>query len=182
MVTCLSIPSPLPADKNLINMAWECVDYMNYEKAVGLLEQAITDNPEKEDVRTLLAFAYYRLYQYENAIKVLKQELDLFPENMKALILLGYINFQHGKIAYAEAVYREYDTLLDKAQKGKIKKNLRKLKQNLTKATSKKEYKSVMSKFRNKNPNLALPHFILGLFHKKQNNFFMLTFNRITDI
>ena len=170
IVICLSPTSPLVASKKLINKAWECMDYMNYSQAVSFLEQAITEDPEKEDVRTLLAFSYYRLNKYENTIKVLKQELELFPESLNALILLGYVYFQQDKIADAAAIYSDYEALLKKAQKGKIKKNLRKLKQNIAKATSKKEYQKVMSKFRKKNPNLALPHFILGLFHKYQNN------------
>jgi len=171
VVICLSLNSTLSANKKLFNKAWECMDYMNYSQAVSLLEQAITEDPEKKDLRSLLAFAYYRLHKYENAIKVLKQELKLFPESLKALILLGYVQFQQDKIADTVAVYRDYEILLEKAQKGKIWKNLRKLKQNMMRATSRKEYNSAIAKFRHEHPNIALPHFVLGVFHKKQNNF-----------
>ena len=170
MGICFSFYSPLAANKRLIDKAWEAMDYMNYSQAVSWLEQAITEAPEKEDVRTLLAFAYYRLRKYEEAVKTLKQELERFPQNLKAVILLGYILFQQDKIADAAAVYSDYEILLEKAQKGKIKKKLKELTQDIAKARSKDEYQSVMNKFWKEYPNLALPHFILGLFHKGQNN------------
>ena len=146
VMICISIPSLLQANKKLINKAWESMDYMNYSQAVNLLERALVDDPKKKDVRTLMAFAYFKLLKYKNAIKVLEQELELFPESLNAHILLGYINFQHDKLA-AAAICRGYDTLIEKTQKGKIKKNLR------------------------ENPNLALPDFILGIFHKKNEDY-----------
>lgn len=147
VMICISIPSLLQANKKLINKAWESMDYMNYKRAVNLLEQVLGDDPKIKDVRTHLAFAYFKLLKYENAIKVLKQELELFPESLNAPILLGYINFQREKIADAVAICRDYDTLIEKTQKGKMKKILR------------------------KNPNLALPHFILGMVHKKNKDY-----------
>lgn len=161
----------LEAKENPIRRAELCLDWMNYKDAIQLYSQAIAEKPQQPNIRVSQAYAYFQLGKLEDATKKLKEELTLFPDNFNAYILLGYVYFNQGKQEEASEVCQEFNTLLEKAIRELAKEKGLKLSQRKDKKEFLENYEFFLNKIRKKNPNFGLPNFILGLYHKKNENF-----------
>ena len=151
------------AKESLVKKAQREMDFMQYEQAARYFEQAVLDNPDLDNARAKLAFCYFKLGEYDRALKALEQELALFPENLNALILLGYVHFIHGQEKEAAKVCQGFDAALKLAVKQMRKKR--------GKSAYRIDDKFFVDDLSGQNPNLGLPDYILGLYHKKNRNF-----------
>jgi len=140
---------------------------MAYEQAVNYLSQAILANPDKKDIRVKQGFAYFKLEKHDYAIKVLKEELTLFPNNFNAFILLGYVYFNQDKIKEAADVCQDFSAALEKA----VRKEALKRYSKYAFGDKKELLEKIVEKISKKTLNFGLPNFILGFYHKKGGNF-----------
>lgn len=149
--------------ESLVKKAQREMDFMQYKQAASYFEQAVLDNPDLDNARAKLAFCYFKLGEYDKAAKALEKELALFPENLNALILLGYVHFIHGQEEKAAQVCQGFDEAL--------KLTVKEMRKKRGKSADKIDDKFFVDDVSRQNPNLGLPDYILGLYHKKNRNF-----------
>lgn len=167
----VSVHTVIHPKEDLIKKAHQSMDFTEYERAIGYFAQALSADPNQKDVRANQAFAYFMLGKYDDAIRVLKEELALFPDSLDASILLGHIYFNQEKYEEAEKQCQDYDELLEKALREEAKKKGLKFERKKDRDEFEENYEYFFDKVRKKNPNLGLPYFILGFHHKKSRNF-----------
>jgi len=155
-----------PAENKLVKKAWKAMDFLAYEDAVKSLEHVLLDKPNIKEVRTLLAFAYYRLDKHEEALESLREELTLFPDNFNALILQGVIHFNRAHYDLAAKSCLSFDSAIENAARIQARKE-----GILQLDKSRRNYKYFMDKVHDNNPNFGLPYFILGFNFKRKGDF-----------
>jgi len=144
------------------------LDLMNYNQAARDLERAIEKKPHKEGLRVKLAFACYRQGEADEAIQVLHEEKDIFPENLEASILLGYILYESDKFKESVDNSRDFIDTLDEAVKALAKKKGLDLLNFRDRVEFNNNYEYFVEKVQKTNMNFGLPNFICGLEHKKK--------------
>jgi tetratricopeptide (TPR) repeat protein len=106
------------------------MDLMLYEEAISLFDQALAKDRAQPGLRTKQAYAYYRMNRLEKAVEALNKELEAHPDDLKALILLSFVQFKTERPDDAEKTARLFQRvvklnpqdfqsqlLLDQAQK-----------------------------------------------------------------
>jgi tetratricopeptide (TPR) repeat protein len=135
---------PLTAEDEKITRALSCMDIMLYDEAISLFEQALQKHPMERGLRIKQAYACFRLNKYEEAAGVLNREHELFPADLKPLILLSLVQHAMGQadnaVTTARAVQADLDEILKRSGRKKVEAALRDL-----------------------SPNAGLPAYILGL-------------------
>jgi len=140
------------------------MDYMEYNQAIQYLNLILLVDPKIENVRTKLGFCYYRIREYEKAIKTLREEIFYFPENLDAFIYLSYILFKQKRYQEAERTCLAFSNRLDERIHRRLK--------IIYKAygLSDENVKAFYTNLKQENPNLGLPYFILGICQKKNSD------------
>lgn len=82
---------------------------MAYSEAIRLFKEILSGSPEKRGIRVDLAFSLHRFGEQDEAIQVLKREIALYPDNIDAYALLGYILYFCEKNEEALRVCQEFD-------------------------------------------------------------------------
>jgi len=113
-----------------VKRALGCMDLMLYEEAISLFDQALAKDRAQPGLRTKQAYAYYRMNRLEKAVEALNKELEAHPDDLKALILLSFVQFKTERPDDAEKTARLFQRvvklnpqdfqsqlLLDQAQK-----------------------------------------------------------------
>ncbi len=144
IITAVVGPWALRAQDDQITRAMAFMDYMFYNEAVALFEQVLEKRPAERGIRVNQAFACFRLKKYEEAAGLLGREHEMFPGDLRPLILLSLIQDAMGRPEEAVATARAVQTELD----------------GLLKSPRRKKVESV---FRDLSPNAGLPAYILGL-------------------
>lgn len=93
------------------------MDSMLYEEAVRLFDQALAKEPARPGLRTRQAYAYYRMNLSGKAVEVLNNELELFPNDLKALALLSFVQYRSGHPEEAEHTAGRFRDVLEQALK-----------------------------------------------------------------
>jgi tetratricopeptide (TPR) repeat protein len=75
----------------------ESLDLMAYTQALQHFENAISEDPNKQDVRVSMAETYMRMRRPDDALRVLQEERFLFPNSLNARIMLAYVYFLQDK-------------------------------------------------------------------------------------
>lgn len=134
-----------------VERALGCMDLMLYDEAISLFDQTLAKNPGQPGLRTKQAYAYYRLNRPEKAVEALNEELGTYSDDLKALILLSFVQYKTGRPDEAGRAARLFCDALDKVRK-----------------TSKpaKLDKAMRDLF----PNAGVPAYILGLLAKKKQD------------
>ena len=137
-------PRALTAQDEKITRALTCMDFMIYDEAISLFEQVLQKHPMERGLRIKQAYACFRLKKYEEVAEVLTREHELFPADLKPLILLSLVQNSMGQpdnaAATARAVRADLDRILKTSSRKKVEAALRDL-----------------------SPNAGLPAYILGL-------------------
>lgn len=137
-------PPPLKGEDYRITRTSICMDFMLYDEAISLIEQALQKHPMERGLRVKQAYAYFRLNKCEEAVGALNREHELFPDDLKPLILLGFIQHAAGQpdnaLITARAVQAKLDKILNMSNQKKVDAILRDL-----------------------FPNAGLPAYLLGL-------------------
>ena len=102
-----------------VKRALGCMDFMLYEEAISLFDQALAKDPAQPGLRTKQAYAYYRMNRLEKAVEALNKELEAFPNDFKALILLSFVQYKSGHPDEAEITARRFQNILEKTLKKK---------------------------------------------------------------
>lgn len=74
------------------------LDMMEYDLAIQYYIKFLEAEPKVINIRKNIAYAYFRTGWIDKAIKYLKEELTLFPENGDAYDLLVFILYKNNKI------------------------------------------------------------------------------------
>jgi tetratricopeptide (TPR) repeat protein len=80
--------------KDIIKKADLLLDMMEYEAAIVNYLRVLSQDPQQKDVRKKIGYAYFRSEKVDEAVKFLKEELRLFPDNGDAYDLLVHILFK----------------------------------------------------------------------------------------
>jgi len=139
------------------------MDIMNYTQAISAFEQVLVSEPNKKGIRTKMAFCHFRLEQYEKAVDLLSEELVHFPNDLSALILLGFVYYQQGIMEETLKAYHRYAPIFEEYIKQK-RKDVGK-----DYGLTKDNEKLFTVKLQDENPNYGLPFYILGLDQKKMS-------------
>jgi len=160
----------LQAETDLVKRARRSMDYMSYEQAAGLLQQALAKKPKQKGVRIHLAYAYFRMGKAEKAIQILNEELLRFPDSFNAYILLGYIHFSSGQYEDAAGTCRDFEAGVAKAVDIQARKDgvIPSKQSRLDIFSRNRQY--FVGKIDTRNSNLSLPYFILGLSYKRSGD------------
>jgi len=150
--------------ESLIKKAQRNMDEMNYNQAIQNFEQVLRDHPGRKNIRPKQAFAYFKRGRHEEAMKVLEEEINLFPDNWDAYILLSYIQFSQGLRPEATKTCWAFEEIFENfLRKETAKKRL--------KFSGSQGRKKLVQKIAEENPNVGLPSFILGYDLKNQGHF-----------
>ncbi len=77
-----------------------------YEKAILLFEPLLESNPIRQDYFKSLLTCYQQLEQYDNADRLLSQQLRSFPNQLNLYVEMGYNKQLQGYDREAEALYQ----------------------------------------------------------------------------
>ena len=84
------------------------LDMMEYKAAIINYLKALSENPMRRDARKNIGYAYFQLDKIDDALKFLKEELKLFPDNEDAYDLLVYILYKLNKLEEADRFLEDY--------------------------------------------------------------------------
>ncbi len=99
--------------ENALKDADLLLDMMEYKSAIGFYEKAISEKPGERDIRKRAAYAYLKIKKLEEALKLLKQELELFPDNADAFDLLAFILYKENRLEDAQRYLENFDFTVD---------------------------------------------------------------------
>ncbi len=164
-IFCL-INSSLNSQKkeNPIEIANRLMYVLNYEQAVEHCAGVLKDHPKTQGLRVSQAYALFKLGKNDEALKTLEEESSLFPKGYEAYLLSGYILFQSGRFEEAAKASQTSNNNLQKFVQEKALIGFKG-------EPRKEKLSSLYEKLIKDNPNLGLPSFVLGLYHKKNNDF-----------
>ncbi|MCX7655037.1 MAG: tetratricopeptide repeat protein [Treponemataceae bacterium] len=77
----------------------------NYEKAVQLLQQARTQDPEHAPTLRYLGHALFKLRRYREALVFLRKAVDLVPEDKESLYAMGECYYELGQVEQAIKIF-----------------------------------------------------------------------------
>jgi tetratricopeptide (TPR) repeat protein len=137
-------PPSFAAEDRRMARALNCMDFMLYDEAISLFDQILEKNPAERGLRVKRAYACFRLNKYEEAVSALNREHELFPDDLKPLILLCFVQHAAGQFDNAGITARAVQAKLDKIQ-------------NMS------NRKKVDAALRDLFPNAGLPAYLLGL-------------------
>ncbi|HUU51697.1 MAG TPA: tetratricopeptide repeat protein [Candidatus Heimdallarchaeota archaeon] len=89
----------------------ESLDLMAYTQALQHFETAISEDPNKEDVRVSMALTYLRMKRPNDALRVLQEERFLFPNSLNARVMLAYVYFLQDNKDDAIEACEDFDNL-----------------------------------------------------------------------
>lgn len=93
-----------PEQEDIIKEADLLLDMMEYESAIVNYLKILSQHPQQRDIRKKIGYAYFELNKTDDALKFLKEELILFPDNENTYDLLVYILYKINKLKEADDV------------------------------------------------------------------------------
>jgi len=111
------LPPPLAGADKQLKRALDCMDFMMYEEAISLFDQVLAKNPKQQGLRVKQAFAFYRINKPEKAIETLEKELEIVPDDLKALVLMSFVLYKSGRLDDAEKTALTFQDALEKIWK-----------------------------------------------------------------
>lgn len=87
-----------PEQNFIIKKADTLLDMMEYKSAILYYMKALSKYPKHPDIKKHLGYAYFQLGKIDDAIRLLKEELNLLPDNGDAYDLLAYVLFKSARI------------------------------------------------------------------------------------
>ncbi|HUX38951.1 MAG TPA: tetratricopeptide repeat protein [Rectinemataceae bacterium] len=108
----LTIARTIRQDDFDVNFNLGYLEYQRkaYERAIGLLKQAVAMNPEHTLALRYLGHSYFRTQQFKEAIGSLKRALDLSPEDKESLFALAECNYELGGVDQALKIFSHLRT------------------------------------------------------------------------
>ena len=97
--------------KNVIKEADLFLDMMEYKAAIFNYMQALSDDSLQRDVRKKIGYAYFQLGKIDEALKYIKEELSIFPDNGDAYGLLIYVLFKLNRLDETHDLIKNHEVL-----------------------------------------------------------------------
>jgi tetratricopeptide (TPR) repeat protein len=94
--------------KDITKEADLLLDMMEYRSAIDKYLKVLSEDTRKRDIRKRIGYAYFQEKKTDDALRFLKEELELFPDNEDAYNLLIYILFKLDKLGEADIFLEEY--------------------------------------------------------------------------
>jgi len=141
-----------------LKRARQYADMALFGQAASYYESYISEKPNKRDVRVELAFAYMKLERYDDAVRVLEEEINRFSGVYEAYILLGAVYFAQGRL--------EESADSSRMVAAEIEEKLMR-RQSARRYASRDAQQRALNKMAKQTKNLGVPYFILGLHQKK---------------
>lgn len=94
----LAIVLSVSSQKDLVKEADLLLDMMEYDSALEAYGRVLNLDTKLKDIRKKMAYAHFQLQQIVQARALLREELDLFPENEDAYDLLAYIIYRQAEL------------------------------------------------------------------------------------
>lgn len=101
----------------LVKRALDGLDFMLYEEAVSLFEEALAKDPAQPFLRTKQAYAFYRLNEPDKALAALAKALEARPGDLPALSFRCFLEYKTGRKEDAEKTAWEFLAALDEVRK-----------------------------------------------------------------
>jgi len=98
-----------PEQEDIIKEADLLLDMMEYESAIMNYLKVLSQNPQQRDIRKNIGYAYFQKEKIDDALKFLKKELILFPDNGDTYDLFAYILYKHKKAKEAYDFFKSHD-------------------------------------------------------------------------
>jgi tetratricopeptide (TPR) repeat protein len=105
--------SSYQSQKNLIDRADLYLDMMEYKAAIDFYLLAISKNLKKRDIQKRIAYAYFQLKKFDDALQAIQEELKIYPDNEDAYDLLAYILFKLDKVDEADNFLEIYGSTIN---------------------------------------------------------------------
>ena len=137
----------------LVRRALDGLDFMLYEEAVSLFEEALTKDPAQPWLRTKQAYALYRLNENDKAVAALNKALEVKPDDLPALDFLSFLEYKAGRTEDAEKTAWKFLAALDAVRK-----------------KTKADGIALDSALRELFPNAGIPAYVLALQAKKSKD------------
>lgn len=80
----------------------------NYDAAIALFQEYLTQNPDAYEIRERLGFSYLKKGDVDGSIEAFRKVLEQNPENPQASLYLGIALLNRGDRAAAMTVWRNY--------------------------------------------------------------------------
>ena len=85
-------------EKEIIKRADLLLDMMEYKSAITNYLRVYSLNPQRQNIRKKMGYAYFQLGHINDALGYLKEELALFPDNGDGYSLFVHVLFESDKI------------------------------------------------------------------------------------
>ena len=95
LINVYSIPQ---ARDKIMKRADLLLDMMEYNSAIMNYLRTYSLNPQRQNIRKKIGYAYFQLGRVDDALKYLKEELTLFPDNGDAYDLFIYVLLESDRI------------------------------------------------------------------------------------
>jgi tetratricopeptide (TPR) repeat protein len=95
--------------KDFIKDADLLLDMMEYKAAIFNYMKALSEDSLQRDIRKNIGYAYFQLERIDEALKYIKEELSIFPDNGDAYGLLIYVLFKLNRPDEAHDLIRNYE-------------------------------------------------------------------------
>jgi len=102
--------------ENALKEADMLLDMMEYKSAISFYEKAVLEKPDERDIRKRAAYAHLKIKKMREALQLLKQELDLFPENADAYDLLAFILYKENRLEDTHRFLEEHGFSIDMSE------------------------------------------------------------------
>jgi len=94
--------------KTIIDNADLYLDMMEYKAAIDFYQEAISKNLKERDIQKRIGYAYFQLGEFDDALRSIKKELEIYPDNEDAYDLLVYILLSLDKLDEANNFIKSY--------------------------------------------------------------------------
>ncbi len=95
--------------KDFIKDADLLLDMMEYKAAIFNYMKALSEDSRQRDIRKNIGYAYFQLEKIDEALKYIKEELSIFPDNGDAYGLLVYVLFKLNRPDEAHDLIRNHE-------------------------------------------------------------------------
>lgn len=93
-----------------LQQAEQMIEEGRYERAIGVLEGVVAEDPDNADAYNWLGYAHRNIGEYEQAVEHYERALEIDPEHLGALEYLGEAYLAMDDLGGAEAMLARLDS------------------------------------------------------------------------
>jgi Flp pilus assembly protein TadD len=93
-----------------LQQAEQMIEEGRYERAIGVLEDVVAEDPDNADAYNWLGYAHRNIGEYDQAVEHYERALEIEPEHLGALEYLGEAYLAMDDLGGAEAMLARLDS------------------------------------------------------------------------